>query len=437
MTTKCSYLWFCSLLALGLASPALAGGSYPTTLNDSEEPGSVLVFYRFTRGGIQTPDQGFQPSSQFKISVTCPNELAASTGCAETGDATTGQVVHLVAHWVCPPDPTTGGSTCAETDFPLTTTVFGTVEFDANGNGAPTPPCNSGYLIVWVEDGLGHRISFNGLIGTAVIRGSGTSWRAYNALPVQSTACVGTTLSADALHFDGTDYQAITGTIYGGVEYPNNENTTLVFLTLDVLSGQPNFATNVGLRFYNESEYFLSTDASFTCWGQFSLGDLAGGALGNDPFTEQDGLVRSTGAVQNGSAATLIGVVETSESLTQSVTGNVTEVLTSALVGTTINPPCNLTGAGGVTGNCNAACTITNNSLCQSITTGAVGIQPGTTCPTGSIKLATVPAGISCAIVTNLLSPVDLTREYTYQLLNDSMPVPTTFVPSPTVITPP
>lgn len=435
MTTKCSYLWFCSILALGLAVPALAGGTYPTTLNDSQEPGSVLVFYRFTRGGIQTPDEGFQPSSEFKISVTCPNELAASTGCAETGDASTGQAVHLMAHWVCPPD-LSGGSTCAEVDFPLNTTVFGTVEFDANNNGAPAPPCTDGYLIVWVEDGFGNRISFNGLIGTAVLRGSGTSWRAYNALPIQSNACVGSTLSADALHLDGTDYQAVTGTIYGGVAYPNTENTRLVLLTLDVLAGQPNFATNVGLKFYNESEYYLSADANFTCWGSFALGDFAGGSLANDPFTQQDGLVRSTGAVQNGNAATLIGIVETSESLTQSVTGNVTEVLTSALVGTTVNPPCNLTGAGGVTGNCNATCTITNNSVCQSVV-GIVSIQPGNTCPLGSGKVATVPAGISCAIVTSLLSPVDLTREYTYPLLNDSMPVPTTFVPSPTVITPP
>jgi hypothetical protein len=438
MTTKCSYLWSCSVLALGLAAPALAGGTYPTTLNDSQEPGSVLVFYRFAKGNFPTTGA----KSQFTISVTCPSELAATTGCAETGDFNTGQKVNLVAHWVCPPaDPTTG-STCAEQDFPLSTTVFGTVEFYANGVGAPTPPCDTGYLIVWVVNDVGQRISFNGLIGTAVIQGSETSARAYNALPIQSTACTGTTLSADALHFDGTDYQAVTGGIYGGVTYPNTEETKLVLLTLDVLSAQPNLATSVPLKFYNESEYYLSTSATFTCWGEFSLTRDFGGALNNYPFSGREGLVRSTGgAVQGGNAATLVGVVETSEFLTNNTTGQVLETLQSTplVAGTTVSLPCSDTGSTGVNvSNCSATCDVATGTLCFSLTNFNYYINPGTSCGSDIPVFSGIPTGLSsCSLVTNLLTPINVTREYTYPLLNDSIPVPTTFVPSISASTPP
>ena len=243
--------------AAGLATPAFANSANDWGVNDSQEPGSVLVFYRFDAGAISTPDEGSIAKSQFKISVTCPTDLGP-TGCNETGDFATGQAVFLKAHWVCPPNDS--GTTCQETDFPLTTTVFGTVEFDANGGeDLPKPPCKNGYLIVWVVNDKGERISFNGLIGSAVLRGSGTSWRAYNGLPIQSPQPSFTDLTyivaggGAALAFDGTEYQAITGTIYGTVAYPNSEQTRLTLLTLDVLSNQPNDATDVALKFYNES----------------------------------------------------------------------------------------------------------------------------------------------------------------------------------------
>lgn len=418
------------LATLWMAAPAAAW------LNDSEEPGSVLVFYRFTRGSIQTPDEGSQPRSQFKISVTCPSDVAASPGCAETGDATTGQLVNLVGHWVCPPSDSIAlyDTTCVESDFPIHTTVFGTVEFDADGGeNLPRPSCDHGYLIVWAEDGFGNRISFNGLIGTAVIRGSGTSWRAYNALPIQSNATTGTSLgrTTDPLHFDGSDYQAITGSIFGGVAYPNSENTKLVLLTLDVLSGQPNPLTQVPLRFYNESEFFLSDQANFTCWGEFPLDSFSGGTLANDPFAQLDGLVRSTGvATQLGSAATVVGVVETRENLTDNVAGKVTEILSNTLLNsTTVTPSCAVTGTGGVVGSCNTSCNVSTSNVCQVTAMPLVITIRSGACQKGETSVATVPSDIACQIVTDLTAPVNLTREYTYPLLNDSVPISTTFVP--------
>src|SRR5882762_2196148 len=82
-----------ALLALGIAAPVAAFNGTPSgTLNDSQEPGSVLVFYRFERGDISTPDEGTIAKSQFKISVTCPTDLGPN-GCFETGDFASGQAV--------------------------------------------------------------------------------------------------------------------------------------------------------------------------------------------------------------------------------------------------------------------------------------------------------------------------------------------------------
>jgi hypothetical protein len=110
-------------VTLGLAAPAFAGGS----LNDSEAPGSVLVFPKFEVGTRYTPDQGDVPRTTFLISVTCPK----GSYCEQTS-----QIVWLRAHWVCPPNKEKqGDTTCAETDFNLKTTVNGTIVFNPENNG--------------------------------------------------------------------------------------------------------------------------------------------------------------------------------------------------------------------------------------------------------------------------------------------------------------
>ena len=385
--------------AAGLATPAFANSANDWGVNDSQEPGSVLVFYRFDAGAISTPDEGTIAKSQFKISVTCPPNLGPF-GCIETGAFATGQAVFLKAHWVCPPKDT--GTTCEELDFPLSTTVFGTVEFDANGGeDLPKPPCKNGYLIVWVVNDKGERISFNGLIGSAVLRGSGTSWRAYNALAISSPQPFADPV---ALAFDGTEYQRITGTIYGTVAYPNTENTRLTLLTLDVLANQPNEATEVALKFYNEEEFFISTAVSFTCWGEFRLSDLAGGALNAGEFTEHDGLVRSTGAIKGANpSVTVVGLVETEEHVTQGISPGI----------------CNPTFPSQST-----VCPTTALGVCASATSlQCIACRAAYTALSG-------PGGVPCSVI-NATTSVQFLREYAYPLLNDSIPVPTTFVPFP------
>jgi hypothetical protein len=351
MTTKCSYLWFCSILALGLAAPALAGGAYPSTLNDSEQPGSVLVFPKFIRGtgnDIGVSGQTNHAVTEIEISVTCP-QGAPSCG-----------TVNLRAHWVCPG--------CTESSFNLKTTVGGTLYFNPEGvtvltpvpllppvvttaafpsnvtTTIPVPPCQRGYLIVWVIDdpATGNPIKFDGLIGDAVIRapiaGFGpTTARAYTAIPIQADPSLNTGDPTDldvngnhtgALVFDGSGshYQSLTGGIFGTVRYENSVLagtppegvvvTDLTLLTLDARLDLQNPVTTVGLDFYTPDEQFVDTSTRFQCWAEQELTAI------NASLTEQvmgrKGLVKSTFAEQQldlftTKGVTLLGLVETQE----------------------------------------------------------------------------------------------------------------------------
>ena len=166
--------FFFVILALGTARPAFAW-----QLNDSEEPGSVLVFPRVHTGTVTAPD-GIFPRTRFEISVTCPQNF----DCSGVG------TVFLRAHWVC------GGNAsnvCQEVDFNLQTTINGTINFNTENIGprttnVPAPPnCPSdpaeeesggGYLIVWVTDASGNPVAGDALLGDEVFRGSSLSAQA-------------------------------------------------------------------------------------------------------------------------------------------------------------------------------------------------------------------------------------------------------------------
>jgi hypothetical protein len=94
------------LLVWGLALPALAQKRDPR-LSDSQEPGSVIVFPKFIAG---TTDWG-EARSAFEIGIVCPSTPTAPT--APTTPTTPGPntcaegtKVKLRAHWVCPADQT-------------------------------------------------------------------------------------------------------------------------------------------------------------------------------------------------------------------------------------------------------------------------------------------------------------------------------------------
>src|SRR5882724_6096106 len=114
-------LWMGALLSvslvLGSAAPVAACAG--VTLNDSQEPGSVLVFPYFRTGTVPSNQSPTHPKTEIEISVTCPRD----TSCA-TGDANTGEAVRLRAHWVCP--GTNTDTKCRDVNFNPATTVNGT-----------------------------------------------------------------------------------------------------------------------------------------------------------------------------------------------------------------------------------------------------------------------------------------------------------------------
>src|SRR5688572_29428035 len=132
--TKLAVLAIVAALAVpGTATPAFATGS-----NNSEAPGSVLIFHKFVRGTVDVGLTGLiAPRTEIEISVTCPKGAAC---------ATKGEKVHMQAHWVCPPgsfdmvpeiDSVSNGEflqpVCEEVDFPLQTTVNGTIYLNPEG----------------------------------------------------------------------------------------------------------------------------------------------------------------------------------------------------------------------------------------------------------------------------------------------------------------
>jgi hypothetical protein len=345
------------VLAAALGHPV---GAAPTPtwneleLNDSEQPGSVLVFHLFKRGEetivFDTTDL-VVPRTELEISVVCPK----GETCVTEGEFEDRPKVFLRAHWVCPGEFENGEleqPTCVETNFPLSTTVNGTIYFHPQGRDpnvtdiildpendffvdyedVPRAPCDEGFLIVWVVNEYGQAIKFDGLIGDAIVRHDEDTASGYNALPIQASSALRTfdvtDLDAPAgdLDFDGSEYKAITGKIFGTVRYESPfdtfveiaPKTKLTLLTLDVKSNKPNNPTFVDLNFYNEFEKIESTYTKFVCWTSVRLRDI-------DPelntFFGRKGVVESAAAVKEpflgiddrSGPVTLIGIVTTIE----------------------------------------------------------------------------------------------------------------------------
>jgi hypothetical protein len=402
MTKLCSFL-FCLTLALGLAAPALAG-----ELADTTEPGSVLVFPSVHTGSVTTVDHGAVPRTRFEISVVCPKDQDCSAVPVENGNPF--GTVHLRGHWVCPGD---ASGICRETDFNLKTTVNGTLAFSTDD--LPDPQCpdisgeeegSGGYLIVWATDSSGNAISFDGLIGDEVIAGSANSARAHSAIAIQASCWVPflgpTDLNLDGrLDFDGSEYKEVTGKVHGSIPFegPNSsDESSLIFLTLDVRSNQPNPFTSAGLNFYNEREELVtSSGVNFTCWGEFHLSDLPGGSKLNTSSGNK-GLLTSDPAVQNGSLATMLAVFEREEEFDLPVAASGSQSVS-------ISP------LAGILFNC---AVIPDTAACK--------------CKA---------AAITCTVNVSTLTQVPLVREWSYPLFNDSVPVPTAFEPTPLPMPPP
>jgi hypothetical protein len=289
---------------------------------------------------------GSLPKTSFEISVVCPEGI---NKCHDDD-------VDIHAEWVCGSSSSIIG-TCQQRDFILNTTVGGTVRFEPkSGPCKPvttsvppfeacgtvvTPPCDEGYLIVWVVNESNQPIKFDGLVGDAVLRESSTAVTAYNAIPIQAATSIPSRAliplsSGGALKFDGTGYQMVTGAITGSVQLDfvntagvDQDQTSLVLLTLDVISNRLNTPVDVDLGFTNESEVPVSHAFSFICFAE--TGSLSSGNKSfpgfNSGFDLESSFSPETGKalLQSGPAtqtnpltgtpvpATLLGLVITRE----------------------------------------------------------------------------------------------------------------------------
>jgi hypothetical protein len=264
---------------------------------------------------------GSLPKTSFEISVVCPEGI---NKCADDD-------VDIHAEWVCGSSQPIIG-TCQQRDFILNTTVGGTVRFEpTTGFCKPNtpfdkdetahacgfviaPPCTEGYLIVWVVNESNQPIKFDGLVGDAVLRESSTAVTAYNAIPIQAATSIPSRAliplgSGGALKFDGTGYQMVTGAVTGSVQLDyvhfnaaavDQDQTSLVLLTLDVISNRLNYATDVDLVFTNESEVPTSHAFSFICFAE--TGSLFSGNLSFPGFNSGFELVSSIISPETGKA---------------------------------------------------------------------------------------------------------------------------------------
>lgn len=237
--------WALALLpAVALAMPAWAQVR-DTRLADSDEPGSVIIFPKFVNAAPVSVDGALLPRTEIEIGAVCPANVATGAPgvCAEHTP------VKVRFHWVCPGEQSTLAKfKCQETDFDVVISINGKLAFSADGTPinsnsptVPQPNCKNGYLIAWVIDSSDRPIKFDGLIGDAVLRGPAltaggslglsTAVEGYRAITIQADPALATnaliTTVADPftgtprLAFDGLagHYKAIAGRLFGDVKY--------------------------------------------------------------------------------------------------------------------------------------------------------------------------------------------------------------------------
>jgi hypothetical protein len=327
--------------ALALAMPAFATPRDPR-LSDSQEAGSVIVFPKFMKGTVGLPEGGTAPATELEIGIVCPVGVI----CPEH------QSVKIRFHWVCPGfQDFESKLICKEQDFDVTGSVYEKLVLVPNGQGTsdgvgtrfvPPPPCPLGYLIGWVINTSDQPIKFDGLIGDAVLRVTGTSLASYSAIPIQADPALANMAAISlvndrlpgSLAFDGGagHYQAVSGRIVGDVRYSNITGPTtfaqtyITLLTLDTISARPNFPTFVNLWFsggFNSAigvENVLSSSTEFVCWGEPRIDTAIDPAL-ISAFMGRKGVVISglatkvawAGIDDKAGPVTLLGLIETVE----------------------------------------------------------------------------------------------------------------------------
>jgi hypothetical protein len=242
--------------ALALAAPAFAQVRAPT-LSDSQEPGSVIVFPKFIQGTVALPEGGTAPITELEVGVVCPKGVI----CPEH------EPVKIRFHWVCGTTEADQATSfvCKETDFDVTATVWEKIVLTPNGETisqytgglpnhfAPPPACpqGGGYLIGWVINPANDQpVKFDGLIGDAHLRpgapagnplaGNGVALADYNAIPIQAAPGLATFPATGSAITTGTD----GGLVFDGADghYQAVTGQVLGDVRYTNLTTGPNFA---------------------------------------------------------------------------------------------------------------------------------------------------------------------------------------------------
>ena len=267
-------------LALALAMPSLAQA--PEAMSStSDEPGSVLVFPKFSKGTV-TIDGVTKPQTEIEVRVRCPS------GATCTED----EQVKIRFHWVCPGSSDKASNyVCKEADFDVRLSVNGKGSFNpdnanrSENNGGAAAPCSSGYLIGWVISPLNERpIKYDRLTGSGILRDGKGVILSYDAFAIKADRNLATraTMATDidprtgisALVFDGGagHYQVVGGTVPANLKYDRlpgpltSGKASLILLTLDVRLNRPNYPTFVDLDFSTDQGDRASTSWNFRCW---------------------------------------------------------------------------------------------------------------------------------------------------------------------------
>ena len=272
-------------------------------------PGTAIVFPKFKTGFV-APGLA---ASTFEIGVVCPEGLLTPSGCSLPQNIG----VKLALEWICPGTVQKGAASfCQSVDFELHTTLFGKLQFDANGNVtvAPdpadvgpnritNPSCPEGYLIAYVVDTLGRPIKFDGLVGEVVLR----------ERPNTASALAGVTFQAQDMELDADlkpRFLRAPTRIAGDVRYERSAAptviTSIILLDLNIRrnNDNPNIRMPIGL--YRADESRVSTALHWTCWRQVRLTALDGGPFNQTRMGEK-GVIASLAPASIASACSGIG----------------------------------------------------------------------------------------------------------------------------------